>query len=532
MNAQNVRGSVEETVPGMTVRWRVLFRPTGPGPWREGRLLRIGIGSAIPWPMQRIEWIDRAGYSCTVDFSSDGSIFSGVRTTPDGQTEELQGQILGPTPAPESIRALWPAWRRRPSSEGWIFTIETADRLWRSTSGWQILLDDGIAPPAWVGWQDVTGASGEWDIAEPTPRERPVTIASVQADAEHAAADEVAANLLEPGPSKWFADQPTGDLILLLDEAATVTSYELVSGDDAPDRDPSEWQLLALKRSSWSVEFQPEEWQVVDVRSGEDFAGRNTVRRFNVSRPGSESRVYRLRITRNTGSVHLQLSRLLLFGLAAPHPDTVVGFREPAGGHRLIMRGYATTEPARHLLLTGHNRGTARWELDRAGWESPDPADPTGPVTIDEWTAFLEELGEVYPPALEEQILDLETQLGVRLPPSYRNFLRVSNGLGQENPIGPYLLPVEDVGWFRDVHREVHIDGIIIGADLGDWERVFGRSLAVSRQDDGWYLFLDPFTIDENGEWRAFRWRDGDASPPEAVTDFGALLALERSRPI
>ncbi len=79
------------------------------------------------------------------------------------------------------------------------------------------------------------------------PREHPVTIARVEADAEHVAAGEVAANLLEPGPSKWFADQPTGDLVLLLGGADTVTSYELVSGDDAPDRDPGEWQLLTLE---------------------------------------------------------------------------------------------------------------------------------------------------------------------------------------------------------------------------------------------------------------------------------------------
>lgn len=361
------------------------------------------------------------------------------------------------------------------------------------------------------------------------PREHPVTIARVEADAEHVAAGEVAANLLEPGPSKWFADQPTGDLVLLLGGADTVTSYELVSGDDAPDRDPGEWQLLTLEGSGWSVPFRPEQWRLVDSRSGEHFDGRNTARHFVVAQPGEAGRVYRLRITGNAGSGHLQLSGLRLFGLDAPHPDTVNGFREPAGGPRLFMRGYAATQPARHLVPTDPAGG--RWELERAEWESPDPAAPVGPVTMDEWAVLLDRFSrlgpvELGPPATEEQILTLEERLGTQLPPSYRNFLKVSNGIAQGGTFCPPVLPFGSVGWFRDIHQDIHIDNINVSTDLDDWTRVFGRSLAVTPRDDGWYWFLDPFTVDERGEWRAFRWRDGDALPPEAVADFEVLLAI------
>lgn len=56
----------------------------------------------------------------------------------------------------------------------------------------------------------------------------------------------------------------------------------------------------------------------------------------------------------------------------------------------------------------------------------------------------------LFPPATEDDIAAAEKRLGVTLPPSYREFLMVSNGclLG----IGWTLLPVEKIGWMRDMN--------------------------------------------------------------------------------
>lgn len=69
-------------------------------------------------------------------------------------------------------------------------------------------------------------------------------------------------------------------------------------------------------------------------------------------------------------------------------------------------------------------------------------------VFIDLETDEQEWLGN--PPATEAQIAQLENRLGVRLPPSYREFLQFSNGwLGtEETDAVPKLLPVDKVDLF------------------------------------------------------------------------------------
>lgn len=54
----------------------------------------------------------------------------------------------------------------------------------------------------------------------------------------------------------------------------------------------------------------------------------------------------------------------------------------------------------------------------------------------------------LHPPASEVEVSQLEDRLGVRLPPSYRQFLLFSNGWGIEEYS---LAPVAEVGWLRDV---------------------------------------------------------------------------------
>src|SRR5437867_7962109 len=56
-----------------------------------------------------------------------------------------------------------------------------------------------------------------------------------------------------------------------------------------------------------------------------------------------------------------------------------------------------------------------------------------------------------FPGVSKDQLIELEARLGMVLPPSYRAFLRVSNGFLQPGVIVPRLLPIDEVAWLRDV---------------------------------------------------------------------------------
>jgi hypothetical protein len=58
------------------------------------------------------------------------------------------------------------------------------------------------------------------------------------------------------------------------------------------------------------------------------------------------------------------------------------------------------------------------------------------------------------PGATEEQILQLEARIDRSLPPSYREFLRASNGWWALNPFIWHLWSTENVDWFRVRHTD------------------------------------------------------------------------------
>ncbi len=65
-----------------------------------------------------------------------------------------------------------------------------------------------------------------------------------------------------------------------------------------------------------------------------------------------------------------------------------------------------------------------------------------------------------YPPASEEKILITEKRLNVHLPPSYREFLKTSNGWGPINEKILRLYSVEDIGMFKTSDQDI-IDSFV-----------------------------------------------------------------------
>jgi cell wall assembly regulator SMI1 len=138
-----------------------------------------------------------------------------------------------------------------------------------------------------------------------------------------------------------------------------------------------------------------------------------------------------------------------------------------------------------------------------------------------------------FPPATEKAITELEDRLETRLPPSYRSFLQTTNGWRDSGAFIYDLLPVSEVAWFRERHRD-WLDAWREGSqtvgparDVSDAEhRVYGAkqdscvfrdeyweaTLAISGIGDSAIYLLNPLVVTRAGEWEAWffaNWNPG-----------------------
>ena len=139
------------------------------------------------------------------------------------------------------------------------------------------------------------------------------------------------------------------------------------------------------------------------------------------------------------------------------------------------------------------------------------------------------------PAADEVQVGALEARLGTRLPPSYRAFLRASNGFLQPGMIVPRLLPTDEVRWLRDSDPDTipsWTQGLEQAAAAGStdsFERYLPTALQVSaRERVGTAMYLlNPQVVSADGEWEAFyfaHWIPGANRFPS----FWALMQSEQ----
>jgi hypothetical protein len=173
-------------------------------------------------------------------------------------------------------------------------------------------------------------------------------------------------------------------------------------------------------------------------------------------------------------------------------------------------------------------------------------------VVESEWLGF--------PGASEVQIAAVEARLSISLPPSYREFLKVSNGWRQTTPFIYRILAIEEVEWFAIRHAEwitsfnqkfgpcqalMPLDNLSNGASSGhsvsDSEYfVYGQEqdcskiraeylsacLSISEKGESSIYLLNPRVVNRQQEWEA--WFFGDWLPgADRYPSFQSMMEAE-----
>jgi hypothetical protein len=148
-----------------------------------------------------------------------------------------------------------------------------------------------------------------------------------------------------------------------------------------------------------------------------------------------------------------------------------------------------------------------------------------------------------YPGATEAQLMGAESRLEIRLPPSYRSFLRTTNGWRMTSPFIYKLWSTEDIDWqgakhldwsWRDAPEEVSPSDSPPRGDGDPWEFYASDAqrwgaLEISDLGDSAYYLLNPRRVNSDGEWEAWfsaTWIPGEHSYPS----FRALMEAEYER--
>ncbi|MGI5429088.1 SMI1/KNR4 family protein [Streptomyces sp. CA-179760] len=133
-----------------------------------------------------------------------------------------------------------------------------------------------------------------------------------------------------------------------------------------------------------------------------------------------------------------------------------------------------------------------------------------------------------FPPASEERIAALEQRLGRRMPPSYREFLGVSNGWRHAGGFVWLLAGTEDAHWHDNESGLADTFEEYLDEDAGLEERqevdVWRRGLRLDVEADAIYVLMDPEEVDEDGEWAVYTWASWRAAPPERKANFLAFM--------
>lgn len=133
-----------------------------------------------------------------------------------------------------------------------------------------------------------------------------------------------------------------------------------------------------------------------------------------------------------------------------------------------------------------------------------------------------------FAPASEERIAAMEERLGRRMPPSYREFLKVSDGWQHAGGFIWLLAGTKNAWWHNNVSGLADMFEEYLDDDAGPAERrdadIWRRGLQLDVESDITHVLLDPEDVDEDGEWAVYVWASWRAEPPERYANFVAFM--------
>ncbi|RKT57325.1 GH92 family glycosyl hydrolase [Saccharothrix australiensis] len=210
--------------------------------------------------------------------------------------------------------------------------------------------EDGQPQPRWASTVETTAdgtpKTDGVDGADSTGIPGDVTdrVVDVVANAEHTAAGEVAANLVDgSAATKWLTPTPTGWARFAFTEPVVVRRYALTSANDAPERDPKDWTLSGYDGTAWHV---------VDTRADERFSAPHQTKLYDTANTVAY-RAYRLDVTANRGGAELlQLAEVRLSdGSTAPpvrNMRTTTGSGATGGYNAKARAGFTGVKALRY----------------------------------------------------------------------------------------------------------------------------------------------------------------------------------------
>ncbi|MEV6074425.1 SMI1/KNR4 family protein [Streptomyces sp. NPDC052069] len=172
--------------------------------------------------------------------------------------------------------------------------------------------------------------------------------------------------------------------------------------------------------------------------------------------------------------------------------------------------------------------GIDNWQLFLDRWSGQWVAAQAAldPEEVDEGALVSGGLG--FPPVDDQGIAALEERLGTALPPSYRAFLRASNGWRHAGTM-VYLLGVaEDIHWHGDPLglTRLYEENLDENADPAEIRRaaMWSRSLQLSLDSDMTDVLLDPGDVGEDGEWPVYVYKGWSGEFPDRYGSFADYM--------
>ncbi len=153
--------------------------------------------------------------------------------------------------------------------------------------------------------------------------------------------------------SKWLDFSATSFLQIQYENAITYNQYVLVSGNDAPERDPVTWTIQGSNNGTT--------WTTLDSRTGQAWASRNLARTFTFANTTAYS-YYKMDITSNTNGSIIQLSELT-YGNGTPPADT----QAPTVPTNLSSANIAQTSFTLNWAASTDNVAVTGYEVFRDG---------------------------------------------------------------------------------------------------------------------------------------------------------------------